>query len=524
MSNTIDGFSIFTIPADTMTPIQIIVYDGMAPYAAALRRRNSETSDQTLSIVIEPQPHFTGRFKQAVYSRFPYNKNPSVDIPALLQAETQPHFIGRFNQVNQGGYARLFIRHASSEIQVPAAQPEAQPHFTGRFGQQPYTRFQFNSPSIEGSGQVAQPDTGISLQVIVYDDMSPYRAAIGRFNTPSIQGLAPVLQPETQPHFAGRFGQPSYARARYISEDSTPANAPPYVGQTLTAGMGVWTNTPLVYLYQWNQSGTPISGATGSTYVVAVADIGSTLTVTVTAINGFGAGVPATSVPTGVVIAAGGVLTGSVATFTTNQDVNLTSLGVTDWAAYGYQGTPSSIERKSTGGSLISTLSQVGAQALAQTTINAPAFRSTWTDGSPDASISNEEHVVYSQPSGSGQGMSFTVPADTTSRTLNVYAEVSNLPANAKFTATLSDGSASPYVDTSVSGQSGNRTIMTYTVVYNAASSSQTLTVQLLMNTSGGGNNVGIFAATLALSGGGGGGVLDFSQPLNSALITAIEA
>jgi Cellulase (glycosyl hydrolase family 5) len=72
------------------------------------------------------------------------------------------------------------------------------------------------------------------------------------------------------------------------------------VGQTLTATAGTWANTPTSYAYQWNRAGTAISGATSSTYVPVTADVGSTLTVSVTATNGSGSGT-AMSAPTAAV-------------------------------------------------------------------------------------------------------------------------------------------------------------------------------------------------------------------------------
>lgn len=56
------------------------------------------------------------------------------------------------------------------------------------------------------------------------------------------------------------------------------------LGQTLTAVPGAWGSgaTP-TYTYQWKRGASPIAGATSSTYVVSVADLGQTLSVTVTA-------------------------------------------------------------------------------------------------------------------------------------------------------------------------------------------------------------------------------------------------
>jgi hypothetical protein len=66
-------------------------------------------------------------------------------------------------------------------------------------------------------------------------------------------------------------------------------------GNTLTCSRGGWTNAPTSFSYQWSRNGTPISGATGSTYKVVQLDEGSALTCTVTASNLLGKGGSATS-------------------------------------------------------------------------------------------------------------------------------------------------------------------------------------------------------------------------------------
>ena len=76
----------------------------------------------------------------------------------------------------------------------------------------------------------------------------------------------------------------------------------PQVGRTLTATNGTWTNSPASFTYQWNRAGTPIPGATASTYIPAAADVGNTLTISVTATNGSGPSTPAISQATRSVI------------------------------------------------------------------------------------------------------------------------------------------------------------------------------------------------------------------------------
>ncbi len=77
-------------------------------------------------------------------------------------------------------------------------------------------------------------------------------------------------------------------------------------GQTLTAGPGTWTGSPTGFAYQWRRGGVAIGGATAGTYAVALADVGSMLSVTVTASKAGTADVAATSAATATITAAGG--------------------------------------------------------------------------------------------------------------------------------------------------------------------------------------------------------------------------
>jgi hypothetical protein len=79
------------------------------------------------------------------------------------------------------------------------------------------------------------------------------------------------------------------------------ASGAPFVDEVLTASTGTWTGSP-TYTYQWRSGGTPISGATSSSYTVVVGDIGTNITCTVTATNGSGS-VSVTSNSIGVIAA-----------------------------------------------------------------------------------------------------------------------------------------------------------------------------------------------------------------------------
>ncbi|MFC9352847.1 YncE family protein [Arthrobacter sp. NPDC057013] len=53
-------------------------------------------------------------------------------------------------------------------------------------------------------------------------------------------------------------------------------------GQRLTARAGIWNPAPVTLRYQWKRNGLNVSGATGATYLLGAADVGKTMTVTVT--------------------------------------------------------------------------------------------------------------------------------------------------------------------------------------------------------------------------------------------------
>jgi hypothetical protein len=72
------------------------------------------------------------------------------------------------------------------------------------------------------------------------------------------------------------------------------------VGHTLSCSPGTWSGSPGIFEYLWNRENTPIAGATSSTYLVALADVGHRLTCAVTASNG----VRSTSASTGVLVPA----------------------------------------------------------------------------------------------------------------------------------------------------------------------------------------------------------------------------
>jgi PKD repeat protein len=167
------------------------------------------------------------------------------------------------------------------------------------------------------------------------------------------------------------------------------------------------------------------------------------------------------TVTSGTTVATGGLLTGKVSQRTTN--VNLSYMGTEDWVTW-----PVSA-RKAAGTSQISDFAVVGGTSTY--TYGRDPRTLSWNDGEPIASGSNNSGVATS---GTGAGFSITAPADTTTRTLRIYAGAIGVPG--MFRAHLSDGSAADFVSTTTANKWGKYDV-TYTLVYRAASAGQTIRV-----------------------------------------------
>ncbi|MBB4230057.1 GDSL-type esterase/lipase family protein [Rhizobium mongolense] len=73
-------------------------------------------------------------------------------------------------------------------------------------------------------------------------------------------------------------------------------------GSKLTTTFGSWTQSPSGYAYQWKADDADLIGATSRSYTLTDAEVGKTITVTVTATNSFGSA-SATSAATSAVLA-----------------------------------------------------------------------------------------------------------------------------------------------------------------------------------------------------------------------------
>ncbi len=178
-----------------------------------------------------------------------------------------------------------------------------------------------------------------------------------------------------------------------------------------------------------------------------------------------------------------------------NSVVNLTAEGTLDWINWGLV-DQTSIDQKAVSGvpaGLISTWSPFGpTPAYTGDDTTDLQYSFSWTDGTPDATITTPAHYVYA---GSlGVGYQITVPADKTKKVLKLYYSLWN--CTARVMATLSDDSAPPVINDSLN--SGGVTTGVASIEFAAGSANQTLTVTMYDFLGAG--NVGMNAATLSLA------------------------
>jgi hypothetical protein len=178
----------------------------------------------------------------------------------------------------------------------------------------------------------------------------------------------------------------------------------------------------------------------------------------------------ALSLPTGSIAGSGDSSTTAA---------NLTVEGASDWVHWG----DATLNRKAGVAQQISTYSRFGSGNVS--TYSPDLRLLNWTDGTPTASSTNNSAGLFI--SGVGNGFSLTAPADTTNRTLIVH--VGGWNSGGTLTATLSDGSAANFVDTTANA--AGQWDRNYTLTYRAGSAQQSLTVTWIMSSGTGNVTVG---------------------------------
>jgi len=204
------------------------------------------------------------------------------------------------------------------------------------------------------------------------------------------------------------------------------------------------------------------------------------------------------------VMAAPGYIDGSLTTG--DQSVNLSAIGTTDWTLWGYanNGTSTSLtpDVSLSGGTGISGLTYTNPNSqplrgIGQFYVN---YAFSWNNGNTDASETGayaglQADTAVGPGEGVGEAFSFTVPASTTEQQLDVFVDVNS--AVGQFTASLSGGGVTSYVNDSI--PDGGNSPGEYVIDFAAATPGQTLTVDWqetsALNTS---DNPAIFAAALS--------------------------
>jgi hypothetical protein len=165
------------------------------------------------------------------------------------------------------------------------------------------------------------------------------------------------------------------------------------------------------------------------------------------------------------VITGGGFLSGVLAAPPSSMDVS--AEGTLDWGHWGLVRF-NSFNHK-VGGTQVSDVSTIGTGNASRYSNNAVSF--SWTNGTPVLATNTVTGIFMS---GLGDGFQFSVPADTTRKRLKISLGL--FGAQGRFEASLSDFSAPPFIDNSLSrvyGDSGG----VYTLDFSAASAGKVLKV-----------------------------------------------
>jgi hypothetical protein len=219
--------------------------------------------------------------------------------------------------------------------------------------------------------------------------------------------------------------------------------------------------------------------------------------------------------------AHGSMLSCSYATLAPNSIVSLTANGPADWVHWGLY-TETSVNQKFGAQSQIGNLTPLEAPGsnsfLAVYRVTDLAHAYSWTDGKPERRV-DETHTgvwAYGFPA-IGTGFEFNVPADPTMRTLKVYLGL--FAARGQMEATLSDGSAPPYVNATLLSHSDSSNRV-YTFNYAAGSPGQFLRIRwTLLQGFSPVANVTLHAAALAVTGGNAPPAVLLTYPVNNANI-----
>lgn len=154
--------------------------------------------------------------------------------------------------------------------------------------------------------------------------------------------------------------------------------------------------------------------------------------------------------------------------------VDLTTLGTTDWAKWGWVGSAPGADRKAIGGGAIGGYNAIGGAAVAGYSNNPAVFG--WTDGAPPhAAAASQATGVYA--TAGGFALDVRAPAGGGAAVLVVFVGAWG-GATGRLNATLSDGSAPAYVDASITAPRGAPVNAAYRLDFSSVAPGATLHVE----------------------------------------------
>lgn len=225
-----------------------------------------------------------------------------------------------------------------------------------------------------------------------------------------------------------------------------------------------------------------------------------------------------TLVASGVERTSAATLTGTFTPIPQGSDVDLTVEGPLDWVHWGLV-TETSVNRKAMVTPWIGNFQVVdatnGSAYVYQYADNYNGY--SWQDGTPVVSVTNTPTGVWAYGTPNiGSGFEFSVPADTSVKTLKVF--VGSFAARGRITVTLSDSSALSYMNSAVSNM-GNGPGGVYAIDYAANSAGQYLKVRwTLTQAFRPDGNVTLQAAALTAAGADNPPFTVITHPTNSAV------
>ena len=170
-----------------------------------------------------------------------------------------------------------------------------------------------------------------------------------------------------------------------------------------------------------------------------------------------------------------GTLSGSTTIQTGTETFNLSTPAQTDWIEFPQSAT--SPNRKLGGGLTIGLPTLIGSGVSWGGF--AFGYKYTWADGTPMAAGTKRAEVIYVSDSTStaGQGVQYTLPADTSQRTVTIYWGGNSCASKLDFT--LSEGCAAALQHLPTAPGSGASMYLSTTLTYSANSAGKTLTCKL---------------------------------------------